>query len=44
MGWYPEVFDILFADLDQEAARKVWQKALTKPEGKKGDREEVDDE
>lgn len=43
MGWYSEVFDLLFADLDQETARKVWQKALTKPDSKK-DEHEADEE
>lgn len=37
MNWYSEVFDLLFPNLDQEAARTVWQKALAKP--KKGTEE-----
>lgn len=38
MSWYSEVFDLLFADLDQDAARHVWQKALAEPSDKKGER------
>ncbi|KAJ5133180.1 ATPase AAA-type core [Penicillium atrosanguineum] len=41
VSWYSEVFDLLFPDLDHDSARKVWQKALTKP--KKGEAE-ADDE
>ncbi|EOA83690.1 uncharacterized protein SETTUDRAFT_42546 [Exserohilum turcica Et28A] len=35
VSWYHEVFDIVFPDLDKEAANKMWEKEL-KP--KKGDR------
>ncbi|KAJ5273316.1 ATPase AAA-type core [Penicillium angulare] len=31
VNWYSDVFNILFPDLDQEAARTLWQKALAKP-------------
>ncbi|KAJ5907693.1 ATPase AAA-type core [Penicillium taxi] len=38
VSWYSEVFEILFPNLDQEAVRTVWQKALSKPEkGERGD-------
>jgi Lon-like ATP-dependent protease len=33
--WYKEVFDIVFPDLDKDAANKMWEKEL---KGKKGDR------
>ncbi|KAJ5974463.1 ATPase AAA-type core [Penicillium waksmanii] len=39
VSWYSQVFDILFSGLDHEGARQIWQKALTKPEGKKGEHE-----
>ncbi|KAJ5081901.1 ATPase AAA-type [Penicillium alfredii] len=39
VSWYSEVFDILFPNLDQNAARTTWQKALAKP-SEKGDRED----
>ncbi|KAL5003459.1 Lon protease-like protein, mitochondrial [Aspergillus recurvatus] len=29
VSWYSEVFDILFADLDKDAANRVWQKQLS---------------
>ncbi|KAJ5646037.1 hypothetical protein N7490_002409 [Penicillium lividum] len=41
VNWYSEVFDLLFPTLDHEAARTIWQKALSKPE--KGDRSSNDD-
>jgi Lon-like ATP-dependent protease len=45
VGWYSQVYDILFSDLDQEAASKVWQKQLAeKPSKKKGGRRDEDDE
>lgn len=44
VSWYSEVFDLLFSDLDQGAARNVWKKALTKPESNKGERDDADDE
>lgn len=31
MSWYSEVFDIMFANLDREAAKHVWKAQLTKP-------------
>ena len=35
MQWYKEVFDIVFPDLDKDAANKMWEKEL---KSKKGDR------
>lgn len=35
VSWYREVFDIVFPDLDKEAANKMWEKEL---KSKKGDR------
>ncbi|KAJ5569576.1 ATPase AAA-type core [Penicillium hispanicum] len=43
VSWYSEVFDILFPDLDQDAARTIWEKALAKPAHEKGDRESGDE-
>ncbi|KAJ5671116.1 hypothetical protein N7507_000243 [Penicillium longicatenatum] len=40
VSWYSEVFDLLFPTLDQEAARTIWQKALTKPEGERSSNDE----
>ena len=28
MQWYKEVFDIVFPDLDRDAANKMWEKEL----------------
>ncbi|KAJ5666766.1 ATPase AAA-type core [Penicillium macrosclerotiorum] len=44
VSWYSEVFDILFADLNQDTARTVWQKALAKPPSQKRERDGEDDE
>lgn len=45
VGWYSQVYDILFSDLDKDAASKVWQKQLAeKPSKKKGSRRDEDDE
>ncbi|GLB06747.1 ATP-dependent Lon protease pim1 [Aspergillus tubingensis] len=41
VGWYSEVFDILFTDLDKGAANNIWQKQLAeKPEKKSNEVEE----
>ncbi|EAW14036.1 endopeptidase La [Aspergillus clavatus NRRL 1] len=40
VSWYSEVFDILFADLDRNAASKVWQKELAEPPKKKSNNED----
>jgi len=45
VSWYSDVFDILFAKLDKEAARYVWQKQLTDTSSKKSfkaDEDELD--
>ncbi|KAJ5912065.1 uncharacterized protein N7473_001368 [Penicillium subrubescens] len=44
VSWYSEVFDILFADLNRDAARTIWQKALAKPANQKNERDGEDDE
>ena len=35
MSWYSEVFDLVFPDIDREAANKIWDREL---KGKKGDK------
>ena len=41
VGWYSEVFDLLFTDLDKGAANHVWQKQLAeKPEKNSNEVEE----
>lgn len=46
VSWYSDVFNLLFAKLDKEAARHVWQKQLTDTSSKKlskgGDEDELD--
>lgn len=45
VGWYSDVYDILFANLDKEVARNVWQKQLADTSSKKktgGDEDELD--
>ncbi|KAJ5444649.1 ATPaseAAA-typecore [Penicillium daleae] len=44
VSWYSEVFNILFADLNHDVARTIWQKALAKPANQKGERDGEDDE
>ncbi|KAL9607409.1 MAG: hypothetical protein Q9167_007675 [Letrouitia subvulpina] len=34
VSWYSDVFDLVFPDLDHEAANNVWKAQLAKPEGK----------
>jgi Lon-like ATP-dependent protease len=41
VSWYSEVFNILFAELDRDAAKKLWQKQLAGTP-KKEPREEDD--
>lgn len=43
MSWYSDVFDILFAKLDKEAARHVWQKQLTDTSSKKSSKADEDE-
>ncbi|KAL3474358.1 Lon protease-like protein, mitochondrial [Aspergillus californicus] len=47
VSWYSEVHDLLFADLDKDAASRVWQKQLSEDSKKKkkrsNDVEEDDD-
>lgn len=35
VSWYSEVFDLVFPDLDREAANKLWEREL---KGKKSDK------
>uniref|UniRef100_A0A364L2K5 Lon protease homolog, mitochondrial n=1 Tax=Talaromyces amestolkiae TaxID=1196081 RepID=A0A364L2K5_TALAM len=44
VNWYSDVFNIVFADLDREAANNVWKKQLTKPSKSKKRKEEHDDD
>lgn len=45
MNWYTQVFDLLFANLDKEAAHKVWRKQLTEtPSNKKRGGKKHDDD
>ncbi|RAK71549.1 ATP-dependent protease La [Aspergillus fijiensis CBS 313.89] len=44
VGWYSEVFDILFADLDKTAANHIWQKELAAKPKKKSQAAIEDDE
>ena len=43
MSWYSEVANILFADLDKDAANHVWQKQLAEDPKKKKSSEEDDE-
>lgn len=40
VGWYSDVFDILFTGLDKDAARHVWQQQLADTSSKKNGSEE----
>ncbi|PWY71607.1 ATP-dependent protease La [Aspergillus heteromorphus CBS 117.55] len=42
VSWYSQVFDILFADLDQAAAKNIWQKELAEKPKKKSTEAEED--
>ncbi|KAE8348726.1 Lon protease C-terminal proteolytic domain-containing protein [Aspergillus coremiiformis] len=44
VGWYSEVFDILFASLDKNTANHIWQKALTKTSKNKSTTDHEDDD
>lgn len=35
-SWYSDVFDLVFPDLDREAANNRWKEQLRKPEGEGG--------
>lgn len=46
MSWYSDVSDILFTDVDKDAANHVWQKQLSedpKKKKKSNDHDEDDD-
>ena len=40
VGWYSDVYSILFAGLDKDAARHVWQQQLADTSSKKNANEE----
>lgn len=45
MGWYSEVFDLVFPDLDVDVANNVWKTQLAEPpstESRQQDQEEDD--
>lgn len=47
--WYSEVFNLVFSDLDRDAANKLWEKDLKNKKGDKkkpkpASREEKDEE
>ncbi|KAL8730666.1 MAG: hypothetical protein Q9181_004586 [Wetmoreana brouardii] len=47
VSWYHEVFDLVFQDLDREAANHIWKEQLKEPEKKKKrseDKDESDDD
>jgi ATP-dependent Lon protease len=49
VSWYSDVFDIVFASLDREAAKHAWEAQLARPqesqtEEESGERDEKQDE
>ncbi|KAF5860408.1 ATP-dependent Lon protease pim1 [Aspergillus alliaceus] len=44
VGWYSEVFDLLFTGLDKNAANHVWQKQLAKTSEDKSTKDHEDDD
>jgi Lon-like ATP-dependent protease len=44
VNWYSDVFNIVFSNLDREAANNVWKKQLTKSSKSKKRKEEHDDD
>lgn len=45
VGWYSDVFELLFANLDNKAARNMWKKQLADSSSrkKKADKSEEDE-
>ncbi|KAL8705284.1 MAG: hypothetical protein Q9201_001615 [Fulgogasparrea decipioides] len=43
VSWYHEVFDLVFPDLDREAANHIWKEQLKEPEKKKKQRMKSED-
>jgi Lon-like ATP-dependent protease len=43
VSWYSDVFDIVFTDLDREAANNIWKAQLTKPANEEKDRKQDDE-
>jgi Lon-like ATP-dependent protease len=44
VGWYSEVFDLLFTSLDKDLANRIWQKELAKKSKNKSKKEDEDDD
>ncbi|KAL1302052.1 hypothetical protein AAFC00_002497 [Neodothiora populina] len=44
VAWYNEVFDLVFPDVDPDAANALWKKELAKPAKSKSDKAEEDDD
>ena len=44
VSWYGDVFEILFANLDMEAANNLWKKELSAPSSEKKRNEANEDE
>jgi len=38
VSWYSEVFDLVFANLDKEAAKHIWKEQLAEPPSSSGKR------
>ncbi|KAL8861324.1 MAG: hypothetical protein Q9178_002196 [Gyalolechia marmorata] len=43
VSWYSEIFDLVFSDLDHDAANHMWKKQLKEPKRKKKDKDEDSD-
>ena len=44
VSWYSEIFDLVFPDLDHDAASQVWKKQLKEPKRKKKDKDDDSDD
>lgn len=44
MSWYSEVFDIVFANLDKEAAQHIWKEQLAEPPSSSSKKHETKEE
>jgi Lon-like ATP-dependent protease len=43
VSWYSDVFDIVFTNMDREAANHVWEAQLTKPANEEKHRKQEDE-
>lgn len=43
-SWYSDIFDLVFPDLDHDAANHLWKDQLREPEKTKSRREGSDDD